>query len=67
MPFARNKAVELAKYDWIAILDHDDLWVRNKLEIQNYEIIQNPDGLNRNERNSYTTEHEIKQILIGAQ
>ena len=43
LPFARNKAVELAKYDWIAILDHDDLWVSNKLEIQNHEIIQNPD------------------------
>lgn len=31
-------------------------------EWQTREIIQNPDGLNRIERNSYTTEHEFKQI-----
>ena len=31
---ARNKGIELAKFDWIAILDHDDYFASNKLEIQ---------------------------------
>jgi hypothetical protein len=34
------------------------------VEWQTREIIQNPDGLNRIERNSYTTEHEFKQIRL---
>lgn len=38
LAFSRNKAVEFAKYKWIAILDHDDIWQKNKLEIQNKEI-----------------------------
>lgn len=39
---ARNKGVELAKYDWIAILDHDDTFSLNKLETQVENIINNP-------------------------
>jgi len=39
---ARNKGVELAKFDWIAILDHDDFFSTNRLEIQINNIINNP-------------------------
>ena len=28
---ARNKALQLAKYDWISFIDSDDLWSENKL------------------------------------
>lgn len=31
---ARNRAVGLSKGDWIAILDHDDLWRPEKLDVQ---------------------------------
>lgn len=32
---ARNKAVRLSRGEWVAILDHDDIWHPEKLEIQN--------------------------------
>ena len=38
---ARNKGVKLARYDWIAILDHDDFFFPNKLQIQIKNIIKN--------------------------
>jgi len=31
---ARNRAVGLSKGDWIAILDHDDVWRPEKLDVQ---------------------------------
>lgn len=31
---ARNRAVERSRGEWIALLDHDDLWLPNKLEEQ---------------------------------
>jgi glycosyltransferase involved in cell wall biosynthesis len=40
---ARNKALELAKGDWIAIIDHDDICMPNRLENQYNEIRLNPD------------------------
>ncbi len=41
---ALNKMLEFSKYDWIAILDVDDIWYENKLESQiehfeNYDVI----------------------------
>ena len=39
---ARNKAIELAKGDWIAIIDHDDICMPNRLESQVNDIINNP-------------------------
>ena len=41
---ARNKALELSKGEWIAILDHDDLWYPEKLEIQNRSIEKFPEA-----------------------
>ena len=39
---ARQKALELAENDWIALLDHDDIWNPNKLKIQTDIIRKNP-------------------------
>ncbi len=41
---ARNKAIELSKGEWIAILDHDDLWYPEKLEIQSKSIEKFPEA-----------------------
>lgn len=41
---ARNKAVELSKGDWIAILDHDDLWFPDKLLWQSRSIERHPEA-----------------------
>ncbi|MET3557542.1 glycosyltransferase involved in cell wall biosynthesis [Streptococcus rupicaprae] len=37
--YTRNKAIKMAKADWIALLDSDDLWMPQKLERQ-YDVIQ---------------------------
>ena len=37
---ARNIAVNNSKYEWIAIIDHDDIWLKNKLKIQAEEILR---------------------------
>ena len=39
---ARQRALELSQNDWIAILDHDDLWYPNKLGIQAETIKEHP-------------------------
>ena len=39
---ARNKGIERAKSKWIALLDSDDEWKRNKLEYQKNIIDNNP-------------------------
>ena len=40
---ARQKALELAENDWIALLDHDDIWNPNKLKIQTDIIRKHPE------------------------
>ena len=32
--YTRNKGIELAKAEWIALLDSDDIWLSNKIERQ---------------------------------
>ena len=39
---ARNKAVELAKSKWIAIIDHDDICMPTRLEVHAKQINSNP-------------------------
>lgn len=41
---ARNKAIELSSGEWIAILDHDDLWYPEKLQIQSRSIERYPNA-----------------------
>jgi len=38
---ARNKAIELANADWIAIIDHDDICLQGRLETQVQDINYN--------------------------
>lgn len=40
---ARNKAAELSSGDFIALIDHDDLWIPNKLERQIRLFEENPE------------------------
>lgn len=40
---ARNAGIELAKGEWFALLDSDDVWLPNKLEQQIGLINENPD------------------------
>ena len=39
---ARNKCLELAKGEWIVIIDHDDICLPNRLKIHSNQILDNP-------------------------
>ena len=41
-PSARNLAINLAKGEWIAIIDHDDIMLPNRLKEQVSDILINP-------------------------
>lgn len=40
--FARNAGWDIAVYPWLAFLDSDDIWNRNKLEVQWNWLLKNP-------------------------
>lgn len=40
----RNRGVEYARYDWIALIDADDCWEPDKLEKQMHFIAHHPDA-----------------------
>lgn len=42
---ARNMALKLAKSDWIAIIDHDDICLLDRLKIQSANIRENPNAM----------------------
>ncbi len=42
---ARNKGLGLARFPWIALLDSDDAWMPNKLELQQEALQAEPDKL----------------------
>ncbi len=74
---ARNNAVHYASHDWIAIIDHDDICMPDRLKIQAKQILKNPDAKlffantihfnDKNERittqfeNFYPQEHLLKK------
>ncbi|MBQ1608722.1 MAG: glycosyltransferase family 2 protein [Lachnospiraceae bacterium] len=39
---ARKKCAMEGQYEWLAFLDHDDLWYPNKLEVMNQAINEHP-------------------------
>ena len=40
---ARNKAIELSNYEWIVIIDHDDICEKERLKIHSQQIINKKD------------------------
>lgn len=42
--YGRNTAIGAAKGDWIALLDHDDIWLPGKLEAQARRAKTNPEA-----------------------
>ena len=68
--YSRNRGIEESKYDWIAILDHDDLADSNRLEIHNNQINNDEesklffgDCLHKNFNSNYEKKHFQNFIL----
>lgn len=66
---ARNKGIEEAKYDWVALLDGDDLWKSNHLETLKDMIEKYPEDkvfctsfIHSNENENEKLNNEIRVI-----
>ncbi|MEG1474723.1 MAG: glycosyltransferase family A protein [Longicatena sp.] len=56
---ARNAGMKIAQGDWIALLDADDEWLPNKIEVQVNTIMNHP------EIDFLGCQHNDKQLRIG--
>ena len=66
---ALNILISYCKYDWIALLDVDDLWHPTKLMIQMYYAINGyiPNNTNMSVNNTNNTNNKIFLDVIGSQ
>ena len=60
---ARNLAMRMARGEWIALVDHDDLWEPRKLEVQAEYIRKNPDAVVIYTDTKYIEGNEIIGLL----
>ena len=61
---ARNKAIELCNYDWIVIIDHDDICLKDRLKIHANQLNESKncmlffgDSIIFSDSNDYITNH----------
>lgn len=65
LPCARNKGIETAKNEWIAIVDSDDVWLENKIELQWKAIEKFPQAeLVSCHFVSFIKQHGVKKIIV---
>ena len=60
---ARNRGIEEAKYEWIAFLDADDLWMENHLE-EMTKLIHDYNDCKFNDTPKIYDEYTRKNILV---
>ncbi len=59
---ARKKCVEEAKYEYVALLDHDDAWYPDKLAVVNKKINEIPADLYYHDENEVQEDGKISPI-----
>ncbi len=61
--YARNRAIELSKGDFIAFIDHDDLWLSKKLERQ-VRLFEERDDIDFIYTNFFCLKNGVKKIYF---